>query len=150
MIATRRVRFNFALQRAADWSRHLGLPLVIFEGLRSAYPWANDRLHRFVADGMADTTVALEGRNVTYLPYVEPSHGAGRGLLESLAADAAVVVTDEYPTFFLPAMVTAAAAKLPVLLEAFSRRTSSTTLPRYRSRIRWLKIFHGRARFHPP
>jgi deoxyribodipyrimidine photo-lyase len=118
MIATRRVRFNFALQRAADWSRHLGLPLVIFEGLRSAYPWANDRLHRFVADGMADTTVALEGRNVTYLPYVEPSHGAGRGLLESLAADAAVVVTDEYPTFFLPAMVTAAAAKLPVLLEA--------------------------------
>jgi len=117
MIASRRIRFNFALQRAANWSRHLGLPLVIFEALRSDYRWANDRLHRFVADGMADTAGALEGRNVTYLPYFESDKGAGRGLLEALAADAAVVVTDDFPTFFLPSMVTAAAAKIPVLLE---------------------------------
>jgi deoxyribodipyrimidine photo-lyase len=67
---------------------------------------------------MADTSAGLEGRSATYLPFVEPSRGAGRGLLEALAADAAVVVTDEYPTFFLPAMVAAAAAKIPVLLEA--------------------------------
>jgi deoxyribodipyrimidine photo-lyase len=118
MIASRRVRFNFALQRAADWSRHLGLPLVILEALRCDYPWASDRLHRFVADGMADTAAALAGRNVTYLPYIESDDGAGRGLLEALAADAAVVVTDDFPTFFLPSMVTAAAAKIPVLLEA--------------------------------
>ena len=118
LIASRRVRFNFALQRAADWSRHLDLPLVILEALRCDYPWASDRLHRFVADGMADTSAALEGRNVTYLPYVESDIGAGRGLLEALAADAAVVVTDDFPTFFLPSMVTAAAARIPVLLEA--------------------------------
>jgi deoxyribodipyrimidine photo-lyase len=118
MIASRRVRFNFALQRAADWSRHLGLPLVILEAIRSDYPWASDRLHRFVADGMADTAAGLEARSVTYLPYVEPSKGAGRGLLEALSADAAVVVTDDFPTFFLPSMVTAAAAKIPILLEA--------------------------------
>jgi deoxyribodipyrimidine photo-lyase len=92
--------------------------LVILEPLRSDYLWASDRLHRFVADGMADTSAGLEGRSATYLPFVEPSRGAGRGLLEALAADAAVVVTDEYPTFFLPAMVAAAAAKIPVLLEA--------------------------------
>jgi deoxyribodipyrimidine photo-lyase len=118
MIASRRLRFNFGLQRAADWSRHLGLPLAILEALRSDYPWASDRLHRFIADGMADTAAALERRNVTYLPYVEPDHSAGRGLLEALAADAAVVVTDDFPTFFLPSMVTAAADRVPVLLEA--------------------------------
>jgi hypothetical protein len=72
MIASRRVRFNFALQRAADWSRDLGLPLVILEALRSDYPWASDRLHRFVADGMADTSAALEGRNVAYIPCRDP------------------------------------------------------------------------------
>jgi len=81
MIASRRVRFNFALQRAADWSRDLGLPLVILEALRSDYPWASDRLHRFVADGMADTSAALEGRNVAYIPCRDP---------EPREADAAV------------------------------------------------------------
>jgi len=118
MIASRRVRFNYGLQRAADWSRHLGLPLVILEALRSDYRWASDRLHRFIIDGMADTAAALEGRSVTYLPYVEAEHGAGSGLLEALAADAAVVVTDDFPTFFLPSMVVAAAERTPVLLEA--------------------------------
>jgi len=118
MIASRRVRFNFGLQRAADWSRGLGLPLVVLEALRSDYRWASDRLHRFIVDGMADTAAALEGRNVTYYPYVEPDRGAGSGLLEALAADAAVVVTDDFPTFFLPTMVATAAARVPVLLEA--------------------------------
>jgi deoxyribodipyrimidine photo-lyase len=118
MIAARRVRFNFGLQRAADWARHLGRPLVILEALRCDYPWASDRLHRFVVDGMADTAAALDGRDVVYHPYVEPDHGAGSGLLEALAADAAVVVTDDFPTFFLPAMVAAAAARIPVRIEA--------------------------------
>jgi len=118
MTSARRTRFNFGLQRAADWSRDLGLPLVILEALRTDYPWASDRLHRFVVDGMADTAAALAGRNVTYHPYVEPELGAGRGLLEHLAAEAAVVVTDDYPTFFLPRMVNAAATRLPTLLEA--------------------------------
>jgi deoxyribodipyrimidine photo-lyase len=117
MIAVRRVRFNFGLERAAEWARHLGRPLLILEALRSEYPWASDRLHRFVIDGMAANEAALAGRKVTYLPYVEPEHGAGRGLLEALAAEAAVVVTDDYPTFFLPAMVSAAAEKIPVRLE---------------------------------
>ncbi|HSO24330.1 MAG TPA: deoxyribodipyrimidine photolyase [Chondromyces sp.] len=118
MIAARRTAFNFGLQRAADWARHLGLPLLVLEALRVAYPWASDRLHRFVLDGLADNAAALAGKSVAYLPYVEPEAGAGRGLLAALAEDAAVVVTDDYPTFFLPRMVAAAAARLPVRLEA--------------------------------
>jgi deoxyribodipyrimidine photo-lyase len=117
MISSRRHRFNYGLQRAADWARHLGRPLLILEALRSDYPWASQRLHRFIIDGMADNKAAFEGRNATYFPYVEPEHGAGRGLIETLAADAAVVVTDEFPTFFLPAMIAAASEKLGVRLE---------------------------------
>lgn len=118
MIASRRTSFNFALQHAAERARELGRPLVILEALRSGYPWASDRLHHFVLDGMADTRRRLAGRPVAYHPYVEPEHGAGRGLLAALAADAALVVTDEFPTFFLPRMVAAAAGCLPVRLEA--------------------------------
>ncbi len=77
MIAYRRAHWNFALQRAAQWARELGKPLVILEALRSGYPWASDRLHRFVLDGMADNARRLESRPVSYYPYVEPVLDAG-------------------------------------------------------------------------
>lgn len=117
MIAARRTRRSFALQRAIEWCERLGKPLVVLEPLRAGYPFASDRIHRFVIDGMRDNARAFAAANATYHPYVEPVAGAGRGLLEALARRAAVVVTDEFPTFFLPHMVRAAAAKLPVSLE---------------------------------
>jgi deoxyribodipyrimidine photo-lyase len=118
MIANRRVTWNFALDRAIEHCRELGKPLVIFEALRCGYEWASDRMHRFVIDGIADNAAACERAGVTYFPYVEPKSGDGHGLLEALARDACVVVTDEYPCFFLPRMVAAAAKKLNVRLEA--------------------------------
>jgi deoxyribodipyrimidine photo-lyase len=118
MIAARRVRFNPALERAAAWARELGRPLVVLEALRLDYPWASERLHRFIVDGMADTRRRLRGRPVAYHPYVEPERGAGRGLLAALAEEACVVVTDAYPTFFLPRMVAAAGARIDRRLEA--------------------------------
>jgi deoxyribodipyrimidine photo-lyase len=116
MIAQRRRRANFALQRAVEWCRELELPLCVLEALRCDYRWASDRLHRFVLDGMRDNATAFADV-ATYHPYVEPAVGAGKGLLAALAARAAVVVTDEFPCFFLPRMVAAAARRLPVLLE---------------------------------
>jgi deoxyribodipyrimidine photo-lyase len=117
MIATRRTRFSFALEHAVARAQELRKPLVVLEPLRVDYPWASDRLHRFVLDGMADNARALAGRPVLYYPYVEPRPGAGRGLVAALAAEAALVVTDDYPTFFLPRMVARTAARLDVRLE---------------------------------
>jgi len=117
MTAFRRPGWNFALQRAACWAAQLGKGLVILEGLRCDYPFASDRLHRFVLDGMADNAAWFRERPVTYYPYVEPARGAGKGLLEVLAERACLVVADDAPVFFLPRMVAAAAARLPVLLE---------------------------------
>jgi deoxyribodipyrimidine photo-lyase len=118
MVASRRTTANFALQRAVEWCRELALPLLVFEALRVAYPWASDRLHAFVLQGMADNARRLACRGVSCFPYVEPRPGAGRGLLAALAAEAALVVTDEYPAFFLPRMIAAASAALPQRLEA--------------------------------
>lgn len=118
MIASRRLDWNFGLERAVDHARELGKPLVILEALRVGYRWASDRMHRFVLDGMAEHRTRLEGSRVLYYPYVEPAAGAGRGLLEALGERAAVVVTDEYPAFFLSRMVAAAGERLPVRLEA--------------------------------
>jgi deoxyribodipyrimidine photo-lyase len=117
MNAQRRVRWNFALQRAVQWAVELEKPLVVFEALRTGYRWASDRLHQFVLDGMAENARRLRGTKASYYGYVEDREGAGSGLLEALAGRACVVVTDDYPAFFLPRMVAAAARRLPVLLE---------------------------------
>lgn len=117
MIAARRTRYNFALDRALHHARELGKPLVVLEPLRVGYRWASDRFHAFVLQGMADNARAFAAAGATYLPYVEPEAGAGKGLLAELASGACVVVTDEQPGFFLPQMVAAAGAKLDVRLE---------------------------------
>ncbi len=118
MIAARRSRYNFGLQRAVEHAIQLGKPLVVFEALRAGHRWASSRFHQFVIDGMRDNARGFQRAGVRYHPYLECADGEGRGLLVALAANAAVVVTDDYPAFFLPAMVTAAASQLPVALEA--------------------------------
>lgn len=120
MISFRRLSWNFALDRALEWTRELRRPLLIFEPLRADYPWACDRFHRFVFDGMAGKVSALRHcTSVTYFPYVEPAAGRAKGLLAALAVGACVVVTDDFPGFFLSRMISAAANRIaPVRVEA--------------------------------
>lgn len=117
MIAARRPAWNVALDRAVDRARALRKPLVVFEPLEVDYPWASDRLHCFVIQGMHDNAQAFATTPVTYFPYVEPRPGDGRGLLEAFARSACVVITDEFPCFFLPRIVATAATRLDVRLE---------------------------------
>jgi deoxyribodipyrimidine photo-lyase len=118
MTAFRRVEDNHALDRAFEWCRELDKPLLVLEALRVAYPHASARLHRFVLDGMAENRARFAEAGIAYLPYVERAEGEGKGLLAALAEDAAVVTTDDYPTFFHPRMIAAAGRQLDVRLEA--------------------------------
>ena len=117
MIAARRTGWNFALQHAVEMAQQLNSGLVVFEPLRCDYPYASERLHRFMLQGMADNQKETGGRALTYFPWVESSQAQGKGLLEALAKDACLVITDEYPAFFLPQMAQAAAKKLNVCLQ---------------------------------
>ncbi len=117
MTAYRRVEYNYSLQRAAEWCRELKKPLLILEALRCGYQWASRRLHRFIIQGMLDNASGIEGKNVLYYPYLEPEHGSGKGLLDSLSKDACVVVTDDFPCFFIPRMIRAASGMIPVAFE---------------------------------
>lgn len=118
MIANRRLRHNFSLDRALEHCEELHKPLLVFEALRADYPRASDRLHRFVLDGMADNARGCAAASIAYFPYVEPRSRAGKGLLAALAVQACVVITDDFPCFFLPEMVKSAATQVPVLVEA--------------------------------
>ncbi|MBA2564164.1 MAG: deoxyribodipyrimidine photolyase [Gemmatimonadetes bacterium] len=170
MIAARRTSSSFALDRAVAWARQLAKPLVVLEALRAGYPWASDRLHRFVLDGMRDNARAFLRVPVLYHPYVEPTIGAGKGLLNALGARACVVVTDDFPCFFLPRMVASAAQQLAVRMEvvdgngllplaaadrAFTaashfRRFAQRELPRHLGRFPRSKPFAGTALPPPP
>jgi deoxyribodipyrimidine photo-lyase len=118
MVAARRTRSNRALSHALRHARNLRKPLVVFEPLRVDYPWASRRLHQFVIEGMRDQARAFARTPIHYIPYVEPEARAARGLLAALAREAAVVVTDRSPAFFLPRMLDAAIAHVPCRLEA--------------------------------
>ena len=118
MTSARRARWNFALDHAVEQARSLGRPLVVLEALRVDYRWASARFHAFVVEGMRDNWAAFDAAAITYYPYLEPTPGAGAGLLEAIARDAALVVTDDAPVFFLPRMTAAAAARLDVAVDA--------------------------------
>lgn len=118
MIANRRLSYNFALDRAIWWAKTLDKPLIILEPLRCGYRWASDRLHRFIMDGMAEHHKQLHGDpNIAYYPYLERAEGQGSGLLQAMSEHACVVVTDDYPAFFIPKMLRAAAKQLSTRFE---------------------------------
>ena len=118
MVAARRPTASWALQHAVAHAERLGRPLVVLEALRADYPWASARHHRFIIDGMAHNRAAFDRPGVTYLPYVEPAAGAGRGLVAALAERACRVVTDHWPYLFVGDMVRATGARTGVAMEA--------------------------------
>ncbi|MDR3569961.1 MAG: hypothetical protein P4L43_18215 [Syntrophobacteraceae bacterium] len=118
MIAFRRAKWNFSLQRAVDWACELGKPLLIFEALSCDYPWASERLHSFILEGMKNNGSDFESAPVSYFPFVEKTRGQGKGLIRELAARSCVVITDDYPCFFLPQMIRAIGKTVPVAMEA--------------------------------
>src|SRR5262245_59148714 len=107
MVASRRLRWNFALQHAVNLALDFGRPLVVLEALRCDYRWASDRLHRFVLDGMANNAREAAKSPAHYYPFVETQVGAGRGLIRAFSEEACAIVTDWFPAFFLPRMVKA-------------------------------------------
>ncbi len=123
MIASRRLRWNFALQHAVEQAAALRRPLVILEALNCDYPWASDRLHGFVIEGMAANAREAGRSAATYYPYIEPARGRGRGLIKALSARACGIVTDHYPAFFLPAITRRAAEQSACRLESVDSHT---------------------------
>ena len=104
MQTTHRAHDNFALEFAIAQANTLGLPLLVYHGLRPDYPWASDRLHTFILEAVVDLVVDFAARGIQYAFYLDPGtgHRPARSPLVELAERAAVVVTDHFPTFIVP------------------------------------------------
>lgn len=97
----RRAEWNPALDYAVEWANHLGLPVVCYEGVRPDYPHASARHHRFLVDGVQELATRLLKRGIAHWFYL-PKLGERFPMVEALAQDAALVVTDDYPSFVVP------------------------------------------------
>ena len=102
MTAYRRLSSNYALQHAVEWAGRLNKPLLILEALEADYPWSSPRFHHFIWQGMLNNGQVAQLAKTAYYPYIEPEPAAGKGLVRTLATEACLLVTDDYPCFFLP------------------------------------------------
>ncbi|MCU1348414.1 MAG: Deoxyribodipyrimidine photolyase [Acidobacteria bacterium] len=114
--AARRLRHNLGLEHAVARANALRLPVVVYEALRPDYPCANDRIHSFVLDGVAQNRLDAEARGLRYHFFLPRRREEARGVVRRLASRARLVVTDDYPTFVLRDQTRAFAARTPVAL----------------------------------
>ncbi|MBN1459563.1 MAG: deoxyribodipyrimidine photolyase [Armatimonadetes bacterium] len=118
MMAARRTRSNFALQRSVAHARELQRPLLVLETLELGGRWDSRRMHEFVLDGMADNATRFSKSAATYYPFVEHKRGEVRELVAALSAQSCMVVTDDFPTHNVPRELTEVTARVGVCIEA--------------------------------
>ena len=97
-----RVENNRALIYAIRLANDLKLPLVIYEGLKYYYPWANDRIHTFILGGVEEKRKAFEKLGLRYVFYLQKDKNSPMQTVARLEKDAALVVTDDFPCFIIP------------------------------------------------
>lgn len=95
----RRATYNHGLEFAARLANDLDLPVLFYEGLTCTYGYASDRFHTFLLEGVPETEAGLRRRGIGYVFYLRRRRSDPNDVLYRLAADAAAVVTDDYPVF---------------------------------------------------
>jgi len=95
----RRVESNHALAYAAEMANELRLPLLYYEELSCASPYAGDRSHTFILEGVPDTAAALTRRGIGYCFHVRRRQSDPEDALYRVAEKAAAVISDDYPAF---------------------------------------------------
>jgi deoxyribodipyrimidine photo-lyase len=111
----KRASHNYALNFAIQLANERNLPLVVYEGLKYYYPWASDRIHTFILEGVAEKKVEFAKRGIRYLFYLQRHERDPKDTVLRLAKQAALIVTDDFPCFIIPHHnQRIAALKLPV------------------------------------
>lgn len=95
----RRVESNHALLHAVSLANAWDKPVLYYEGLTNSYPYANDRLHTFILEGVPDTARELAPLGIGYAFYLRRTTDDPNNAFYQFAERAAAVVTDDYPTF---------------------------------------------------
>ena len=112
MISARRFNYNAALEHAANLAKEYGKPLLVVEEISTSHRFANDRITSFVIQGMVENISLFKENKIRFIPLVETPLSGPMGLLKTLCKRSVVVVTDEFPTYYPLAAITAAGKSL--------------------------------------
>lgn len=143
-----RVPYNHALQAAVALGNRLGQPVVCYHALRPDYPYASDRLHAFILDGLGEFGRAMRDSGIPYWLELPRSPAEHAPRLQQLAQRATAVVSDWHPTFVVPRHLAAAARVLDVPLFAIdascvvpARRIPASQVAAYALRPKLKKLW---------
>ena len=95
----RRVDSNHALAHAIELANRHNLPLTVYEGLTCSYPFANDRMHTFILEGVEENAKRIRALGAGYVFYLRRRSSDSNHAFYDAARRAAAVVTDDYPVF---------------------------------------------------
>ncbi|MBX9929563.1 MAG: deoxyribodipyrimidine photo-lyase [Gemmatimonadaceae bacterium] len=98
MQSTHRFEENWALRHAVAEADRLGKPLIIHQGLDPTYAHANDRIHHFILANARELAARAAKLGVHYQFVLRRRRDDDRRVVDRLAARAALVVTDAFPT----------------------------------------------------
>ena len=98
MQTTQRFEDNWGLRLATIEADRVGKPLLVHQGLDPSYSYASDRFHTFVMQGARELARRADSLGLTYRFALRRRRDDDRRVLDRLAARAAIVVTDLFPT----------------------------------------------------
>ncbi|WP_375392629.1 deoxyribodipyrimidine photo-lyase [uncultured Sphingomonas sp.] len=75
------------------------LPVLVYHGVREDYPYASDRLHRFILGASRDLERDVQARGLACVQFIDRGGHREKGLVYRLAAQAAAVVAEDQPGF---------------------------------------------------
>ncbi|TGK00778.1 deoxyribodipyrimidine photolyase [Leptospira semungkisensis] len=100
--ANRRLAWNHCLDYSIHLSQKFKKPLIILESIMMDFEWSSPRLHTFLLEGLCDTIEEAEKSGFAFWPFVETPDKRLKDHIPSILERAALVVTDDFPCFFLP------------------------------------------------
>lgn len=98
MQSTHRFEENWALRAAILEADRLGKPLLIHQGLDPTYEHANDRIHHFILHNARELAARAPTLGLRYQFALRRRREDDRRIVDRLAARAALVITDHFPT----------------------------------------------------
>lgn len=98
MQSTHRFEENWALRQAILHADRLGKPLLVHQGLDPTYEHANDRIHTVILENARALHRRAADLGFSYQFVLRRRRDDDRRVVDRLAARAALVVTDRFPT----------------------------------------------------
>jgi len=94
-----RAHDNPVIDAAVRLGNALHRPVLVYHGVREDYPYASDRMHRFILGASRDLGNDCRARGLACVQHVDRAGVRAKGLVHRLGAAAAAIVVEDHPTF---------------------------------------------------